>query len=110
MSLELTEELGCFKLVGPVTFDNAAKVAANGEKVLSKSLVGGTIGCFEINLIEVKLSDSSALSVLLSWMRFANKKNITICFSHIPRQIQALAKVSDLYDLIQATSCAITSK
>ncbi|MDP0562841.1 MAG: hypothetical protein QS721_11170 [Candidatus Endonucleobacter sp. (ex Gigantidas childressi)] len=109
MSLELTAP-GCFRLLGPVNFDNAAKVSADGVAAVSKYLVNNPNGCLEINLAEAKLADSSTLSVLLSWMRFANKKYIRLCFSNIPAQIRALAKVSDLYDLIQATSCDIKEK
>ena len=104
MSLEMTEP-GCFMLEGPVTFDNAATVAVNGEAALARFLASNAEKHWEINLSAMQLADSSALSVFLSWMRFAHSKNVSICFSNIPAQLEALAKVSDVYDLVKAVSC-----
>ncbi len=99
---------GRFVLDGPITFDNAASVAAEGESVLSRFFEESAEGHWDIDLGKLELADSSALSVFLSWMRLAHKNNVTICFSNIPCQLAALAQVCDVQELMQGASCELT--
>ncbi len=100
-------EPGRLVLIGPVTFDNAAAVAAEGEAVLSNCFSETAQGHCEINLAQMEVADSSALSVFLSWMRFAKKRQATICFSAIPAQLEALANVCDMKALMDGVSCEL---
>lgn len=106
MALTMTDQ-GFFMLSGAVTFDSAAKVAAGGKIALEEAFKNTSKSNWQINLSEMTLADSSALSVFLSWMRFAERRERGICFSNIPELIKALAQVSDVYGLIQDASCEI---
>ncbi|MDD7805441.1 MAG: STAS domain-containing protein, partial [Endozoicomonas sp. (ex Botrylloides leachii)] len=92
-----TKDAGCFIVQGAVTFDNAAQVAEEGKKVLARAFTNNPKDAWFISLAEMALSDSSALSVFLSWVRFAQSKNTRLCFTNMPAQFEALAKVSDVY-------------
>lgn len=106
MALSIKEP-GYLQLDGPITFDNAALVAAEGEVVLSRCLVEEMGSRWQIDLGQLDAADSSAFSVFLSWMRFAYKHNIAICFFNIPEQLAALVKVCDMQDLMQGSVCEI---
>ncbi len=92
---------GHFAMKGPITFDNAATVVAEGKKRLSASTSSQKITHWCIDLASTEQADSSALSVFLSWMRFAQKQGILLSFQNMPAQLEALAQVSDLQDLLQ---------
>jgi phospholipid transport system transporter-binding protein len=53
-----------------------------------------------IDLAGVTESDSSGLALLLEWLRLARKENQKIHFDHVPQQIIALARISEVDDLL----------
>jgi phospholipid transport system transporter-binding protein len=53
-----------------------------------------------VDLGGVTESDSSGLALLLEWLRLARKGNQRICFDHVPQQIIALARISEVDDLL----------
>ncbi len=55
------------------------------------------------DLSEVSRSDSSALSLLLQWIRRAKTQDVTLTFVHLPIKMQDLARVSGL-DKVLPTS------
>ena len=89
---------GHFIMEGSITFDNAATVVADGQKLLSTSL---STKHWCIDLAATEQADSSALSVFLSWIRLAQKQDIHLTFSNMPAQLEALVQVSDLQNLLQ---------
>lgn len=95
---------GQYLLKGTVTFDNAADIERRGRELLEECLGQGTTR-FEVNLSELAQGDSSTLSVCLSWLRLANKQNASFCLSHIPRELQALAKVCGIDAILRESSC-----
>ena len=103
MSLNISKP-GCFNLTGSVTFDNSALVAESGKVVLSQHLKNNKSRNWEINLNNMKIGDSSSLSVFLTWIRFSQSNNLSLFFSNIPPQLEALAKVSDIYDFLVETT------
>ena len=106
MSLNMTSP-GEFSLEGLVTFDNAAVIASEGEAALQRFLRDQPGQRLEVSLSKMEQLDSSALSVFLSWMRFAKNNGTTICFSGVPAQLEALANVCDMKDLIAGMSCQL---
>ena len=103
MPLERLEP-GHYALKGIVTFDNAAVVEENGRKLLQKELQSGQ-SSVRISLKELHKGDSATLSVCLSWLRLAGNYNTAFCFSGIPVELQALAKVCGIDELLDASSC-----
>ena len=104
MPLERLEP-GHYALKGIVTFDNAAVVEENGRKLLQNELHAGQ-SSVRISLQELHKGDSATLSICLSWIRLAENYNSTFCFSGIPEELLALAKVCGIDDLLEASSCS----
>ncbi len=46
-----------------------------------------------VDLAQVEAVDSSAVSLMLSWLREAQHNNINLCFSHVPDNLSSLAKL-----------------
>jgi phospholipid transport system transporter-binding protein len=53
-----------------------------------------------VDLGGVTESDSSGLALLLEWLRLARKEKQKIHFDHVPQQIIALARISEVDDLL----------
>jgi len=54
----------------------------------------------KINLKQVKRVDSSALALLMSWLRFGQEQQCKVEFINIPKQLIDLAKLSSVDKLI----------
>ena len=54
----------------------------------------------DIDLGGVGDSDSAGLALLIEWLRLARQWNKTIHFANVPGQIEALARISEVEDLI----------
>ena len=97
-------ESGRYALRGVVTFDNAAQVERDGRKLLSQGQNGATKGV-SISLAELLQADSSTLSVCLSWVRLARRQGYSLCFTGVPQELTALAKVSGVEELLADSTC-----
>lgn len=54
----------------------------------------------KVNFAGVKHSDSSGLALMVHWLREAKKANINLCFEAVPEKLAALAKVSNLDEIL----------
>ena len=54
----------------------------------------------DIDLGGVGESDSAGLALLIEWLRLARQWNKAIHFANVPAQIEALARISEVEDLI----------
>jgi phospholipid transport system transporter-binding protein len=54
----------------------------------------------EVDLGGVGESDSAGLALLIEWLRMARKAGKQIRFANVPAQIEALARISEVDDLI----------
>lgn len=54
----------------------------------------------DVDLSAVTESDSSGLALLLEWLRLARKAGQKIHFDDVPEQIMALARISEVDDLL----------
>jgi phospholipid transport system transporter-binding protein len=53
-----------------------------------------------VDLAGVKESDSAGLALLLEWLRLARRRRQTVRFENLPEQIVALAKISEVEELL----------
>ena len=53
-----------------------------------------------INLSDIKQSDSAALAVMLEWVHQAKAHHKSIHFSHVPDQLMRLINMTDLHKLL----------
>lgn len=71
---------------------------------VSKQLLGlisNTEGdTFNLDLALVSRSDSAGVALLVDAMQIANRKKCTLSFSHLPQQMQAIAGISGLLDIL----------
>ncbi len=73
--------------------NNAAALEREGAE-----LIGGDIRSFDFS--GVTEADSAGIAILFSWMRMAKAKGIDLRFSNIPIELQSLAAVYDVNDLL----------
>ncbi len=81
---------------GPLTFATARKARQEGLRLLAA--VGGKD--VEFDCSGVTASDSAGLTVLLDLLGNAKRQGKTLKFTHVPPQICAVAKISEVQDLL----------
>lgn len=53
-----------------------------------------------VDLAQVKTVDSAAVSLLLAWLREAQRSNMTLCYAHIPENLLSLARLYGVADML----------
>jgi phospholipid transport system transporter-binding protein len=61
-------------------------------------------GDFVIDLAAVSRADSAGLALLIEWLRWAQRRGVTIAFRAMPGQLRAIAAASDLDGLLPLSS------
>ena len=56
----------------------------------------------EVDLANVSDADSAGLALLIEWLRIAKDAKQQLQFSNVPEQISALARISEVDDLLFA--------
>lgn len=59
-----------------------------------------------IDLTDVAESDSAGLALLIEWLRIARQRGQKIQFANVPAQINALARISEVEDLLAANGAS----
>jgi phospholipid transport system transporter-binding protein len=91
----MTREDGRIVLSGPVTLANVAQLLEEGRKHLAD-------GAGTVDLSQVTELDSSALALLLAWLRDAKAAGRTIAFAKLPESLQTIARLYGVEDLLPA--------
>jgi phospholipid transport system transporter-binding protein len=63
-------------------------------------------GQVEVDLAGVSETDSAGLALLIEWVRIAKEAGRTIRFENAPGQISALARISEVQELLFDTASA----
>lgn len=53
-----------------------------------------------VDLGKVEAVDSAAVSLLLSWLRRAQRGQVTLCFSNVPENLLSLARLYGVAELL----------
>ena len=97
-AVELKEAApGKFAVSGPLTFATARRARETGLAALA-AISSREI---EIDCGRISSSDSAGLAVLLDWMSAAKRSGRSLCFVNLPEQLRALARISDVEELLQ---------
>ncbi|MEO7728922.1 MAG: STAS domain-containing protein [Burkholderiales bacterium] len=80
------------RLSGAMTIANAVALCDEGKLQLDADVV--------VDLAAVTEVDSTALSVLFEWRRFAQHKNLQISFRNLPDSMESLAALYGVADLV----------
>lgn len=80
------------RLTGPLTLNTVKALFDRGLPQGQPRLV--------VDLAAVEAVDSAAVSLMLVWLREAQRRNITLCFSGIPDNLMSLARLYGVADVL----------
>jgi phospholipid transport system transporter-binding protein len=84
-----------YRVQGRITIDNARTLLADGLRQFSKD---GLV----VDLSQLEEVDSSAVSLLLEWLREAQRNQRKLRFTNLPDNLKSLATLYGVLDLIQS--------
>jgi phospholipid transport system transporter-binding protein len=85
---------GRFRVTGVLDATTAREVLEESEARFAQSKE------IDVDLGGVGESDSAGLALLIEWLRAARQGDRAIRFANVPAQIEALARISEVEDLI----------
>jgi phospholipid transport system transporter-binding protein len=86
---------GVFALHGDLNFYSVPGIEGVFENLLSADEAEITI-----DLGEVSRSDSAGLALLVEWWKRAQRRGISLHFSHLPDQLLEIARISNLLSIL----------
>lgn len=84
------------RVTGPLHFSTVTTLLAPGSAAIEAGRVE------VIDLSQVSQSDSSGLALLIEWLAVAKQAKRSLRYDNVPRQIQELAHLSDVEELLLA--------
>jgi phospholipid transport system transporter-binding protein len=87
---------GRFSVHGSLTFETAADALEQSKATFSE------YDRLTVDLAEVSDADSAGLALLLEWINWARHYVREIRFENVPKQILAIARISEVTDLLTA--------
>ena len=91
----MRREAGRLLLSGPVTLSNVAQLLEEGRRHLGE-------GVATVDLAEVGELDSSALALLLAWLREAKAAGRQLAFVNLPEGLRTIARLYGVEELLPA--------
>jgi phospholipid transport system transporter-binding protein len=85
---------GRFRVSGVLDASTATDVLEESESRFTQ------VPKIDVDLGGVGESDSAGLALLIEWLRMAKQSGKEIHFANVPAQIEALARISEVEDLI----------
>ena len=89
----IEREGDALRVTAAMTMENAASLLGAGTAFIDD-------GCTVVNLSEVPDVDSAALGLIFEWLRYAQNRNATLAFTHLPQPLISLATLYGALDLI----------
>ena len=89
-----SQETGRYLLVGELSFNTVAGISDDFDKIVRDN------DNIVLDLQGVTRTDSAGLALLIDWMRAAHHHDKRLVFRNMPSQMLAVAKVSDLDDIL----------
>ncbi len=81
---------------GALTLANVAAALSEGNAAIGE-------GVRTVDLAEVGELDSSALALLLAWLREAKRQNRSLVFANLPQGLTAIARLYGVAELLPAS-------
>ncbi|MGH8765435.1 MAG: STAS domain-containing protein [Burkholderiales bacterium] len=82
---------------GALTLASVAGTLRDGSRAIGE-------GVRTVDLAEVGELDSSALALLLAWLREARRRNAELSFVNLPQGLTTIAKLYGVAELLPATA------
>lgn len=98
----MTEDQGRVKITGPLTVDTVGPLLNFSGQAAGKTNV-------VIDLQQVETVDSAAVSLMLAWVREAQRNNIKLSFEHVPQNLISLARLYDVAELLPLGRDAVSA-
>ncbi len=89
----ITREAGHVRLTGPLTLETVKSLYDAGLQPAGPAAL-------EVDLSEVETVDSAAVSLLLTWLREAQRNQVSLSFTHVPENLLSLARMYGVADLL----------
>jgi phospholipid transport system transporter-binding protein len=97
-TVELVESSpGKFDATGPLTFVTATRARTAGLAAFGAT----SARRIEVDCSGITASDSAGMTVLLDWLAFAKHSGRSLHFGSLPAQVQAIARISDVLELLE---------
>lgn len=87
---------GRFTLRGEMTFATARAVLEHSTALFRD------VAVIKVDLSGVTQADSAGLALLIEWVSWARQAQREMRFFEIPKQIRAIARISEVEDLLRA--------
>jgi phospholipid transport system transporter-binding protein len=87
---------GRYRVSGELDATTVTDVLKQGEQQFAG------VKQLEVDLSGVAQSDSAGLALLIEWLRAARQHDQRLRFSNLPQQLIALAKISEVDELLMA--------
>lgn len=87
---------GCFRLAGELSFETVPALVRHGHELFAQD------GDVCLDLAQVTRADSAGVALLIEWRREAQQQNRRIAFENIPAQMQAIARLCAVDELLAA--------
>ena len=88
------------KLSGPLTMNTITNIFGTGLQLSEGK------AALVVDFAKVEAVDSSAVSLMLSWLRTAKSKNVKLSFINVPHNLLSLA---NLYGVAESLSLPVDS-
>ena len=97
-----------FELLGPgrAAVSGTLSFATAGELLSPGCVSIGSGEAHSIDLAGVSSTDSAGLALLIEWLSLAKCSGQTLRYENIPSQLQQLAKLSEVDELLSGTAPA----
>lgn len=96
MKASVCYQEGCLIVSGELNFSTVVSVWNESQPLLAKYNV------LSIDLSRITSANSAALALLLEWLKYAKRENKMISFKKTPLQIQSIASVAGVDQLLQS--------
>lgn len=97
MSADIQVNNGKFYISGKLNFDTVVKLWDQSLPLFMNH------HSLDLDLSKVTESNSAGLSLLVEWLRYADKNKKTITFENLPPQLLSIAKISGVDGLLFRT-------
>ncbi len=91
----IVREQGRLRIAGPLTLETVKALYVGGLQTAGQSQ-----SVLEVDLSQVETVDSAAVSLLLAWLREAQRSKLTLSFSHVPDNLLSLARLYGVADVL----------
>ena len=89
----MTNDQGRVKITGPMTVESV-------ESLLRFSALAAGKTDVVIDLQQVDAVDSAAVSLMLAWLREAQRNKVSLRFEHVPQNLLSLARLYGVAELL----------